>query len=173
MVEKKGFDLLIDAFAAMTPPNPELGLVIGGDGPVRERLRHQVDVRGLSDRVLLPGTLSRGQSLGHGRTRASSSFRHGLSPLGSSFLEALRAGTPVVVSSRGGASEIVRHEVEGLVVDPCDAVALAGAIGGVIRDPERRSQMARAGRDRVVDYAWELVIERYLSLYASVLGESS
>ncbi len=170
MVEKKGFDLLIDAFAAMAPADPEMGLVIGGDGPVRERLRYQVGARDLSDRVLLPGTLSRGQVAWAMAKASVFVLPSRVEPSGIVVLEALRAGTPVIVSSRGGAGEIVRDGVEGRVVDPYDTGALAGAIEDLMREPGRRSSMKGAGRNRVMSYSWEAILDRYLSLYEVVVG---
>jgi glycogen synthase len=85
-------------------------------------------------------------------------------PFGIVVLEAMAAGLPVVVSARGGASEIVRDGVDGLVVDPFDRDALASAIDSVLSDTEQRKRLITAGRERVGNFDWPLITHRYLEI---------
>jgi hypothetical protein len=88
-------------------------------------------------------------------------------PFGLVLLEALARGRPVVAPRTGGAAEIVRDGVDGLLVDVADPQAFAGAIAGLLEDPARREAMGRAGRERVTERftvermareAWELTL---------------
>jgi glycosyltransferase involved in cell wall biosynthesis len=74
-----------------------------------------------------------------------------LEPFGLVVAEALARGVPVVAPERGGPAEIVRDGVDGLLVDPDDASALAAAIVRLLRDPELRRRMGDAGRARVAE----------------------
>lgn len=164
-VEKKGFDLLIDAFARLAPNHPEVGLVIGGDGAARPGLAARAQSLGLSGRVALPGMLSRGQVAWAMHNAAAFVLPSRVEPFGIVVLEALQAERPVIVSARGGASEIVHNGKEGLVVDPFDCAALAAAITRILDDAGLGKRLAEAGRTRVIDFAWEAITERYVEVY--------
>lgn len=69
-------------------------------------------------------------------------------PLGNATLEAMAAGRPVVGSRVGGIPEMVVDGVTGLLVPPGNAAELAGALEGMVRDPERIRSFGRAGRAR-------------------------
>jgi glycosyltransferase involved in cell wall biosynthesis len=88
-----------------------------------------------------------------------------IEPFGIVTLEALAAGCPVVVSSRGGAPEIVRSGTDGVVVDPLDRSALTGSINTLLSDAGLRERLARAGRQRAQQYAWPQIALNYLELY--------
>lgn len=62
--------------------------------------------------------------------------------------EALACGTPVIASAQGGLSEVVRHGIDGLLVPPGDAQALAAAMGDVIDDTSLRTRLAKGARMR-------------------------
>ena len=165
VVEKKGFDLLLNAFRRIAPRHPDVGLVIGGSGPARDGLIQATAEAGLRERVAFPGTLSRAQvgwALG-----AASVFvlPSRVEPFGIVVLEALRAGCPAIVSAHGGATEIVRDGVDGLIVDPTDTNELATAIGRLLSDDSLAGRLARSGRARVASFDWESITDRYRDLY--------
>lgn len=83
-------------------------------------------------------------------------------------LEAWRAGTALVMTSRGGALDFVRHEQNGLLVDPTDVDALAAAITRIVSDDELRTRVARGGRDDVSGFTWSRAADAYERLYERV-----
>lgn len=165
VVEKKGFDLLIDAFAAIARNHPQVGLVVGGDGAARPDLLARAKAHGLADRVSLPGTLSRGQVAWAMHNATAFVLPSRIEPFGIVVLEALRAGLPAIVSARGGAPEIVRDGKEGLVVDPFNRDAVGAALDRVLNDAQLRSQLSEAGRLRATRYAWGHITDQYLAAY--------
>jgi glycosyltransferase involved in cell wall biosynthesis len=165
VVEKKGFDLLLEAFAKLAPQHPGVGLVIGGDGAARQGLENQVRVLGLDDRVVLPGRLDRAGVAWAMANAEVFTLPSRVEPFGIVVIEALRAGCPVVVSARGGAPEIVRHEHEGLVADPLDTAAYSEAISRLLGDPSLAARLAAAGRQRVEDFSWGRIADQYAQLY--------
>lgn len=168
VVEKKGFDLLLAAFARLAARRPDVGLVIGGDGAARAALIRATAAAGLAGRVVFPGSLSRAQVAWLMRAAAVFVLPSRVEPFGIVVLEALRAGRPVVVSARGGASEIVRDGVEGLVVDPCDTAALTAAIERLLSDTSLAERLARTGTARVAEFDWASLARRYRELYQRV-----
>jgi glycosyltransferase involved in cell wall biosynthesis len=97
----------------------------------------------------------------------SSSSSEGL-PL--SFLEAMACGVCVVATESGGAQEVVSHEATGLLAPIKDPEALGRALLSVLADPNLRTALAAAGRERVIqEFSLEGTIERYKALYARLL----
>lgn len=168
VVAKKGFDLLVEGFAKMAAEHPGVGLIIGGEGAARPALLDLARRLGLQDRVVLPGRLDRGQVAWAMDNAAVFVLPSRVEPFGIVVLEALRAGRPVVVSSRGGAPEIVRHEREGLVADPFDTEGLAAAVARLLDDTALAGRLAAAGRRRVEDFSWERITGEYSKLYHEV-----
>jgi glycosyltransferase involved in cell wall biosynthesis len=95
-----------------------------------------------------------------------------------SLLEAASCGRAIVASDMPGCREIVRPggpgmgEETGLLVPPGDVAALAEAIKALVRDPERRRAMGRAGRHLVErEFSEERIAAQTLALYETVLRE--
>lgn len=168
VVAKKGFDLLVEAFARLVPGRPGLGLVLAGDGPSRAGLVDQAARLGVADRVHFAGSLGRAEVAWAMAAAEVFVLPSRVEPFGIVVLEALRAARPVVVSSRGGAKEIVRHEREGLLADPFDGAELAGAIARLLDDHELARQLAEAGRRRADDFDWAAIADGYRGIYQRV-----
>jgi glycosyltransferase involved in cell wall biosynthesis len=65
-------------------------------------------------------------------------------PFGIVLLEAAAAGLPLIASPHGGATwDLIGDEGGGLIVDPCDTEALAGALISLATDPARRRELGR------------------------------
>jgi glycosyltransferase involved in cell wall biosynthesis len=96
------------------------------------------------------------------------SYREGLPK---ALLEAAACGKPVVTTDVPGCREIVRHNVNGLLVPVRNAPALADAIRLLLQSPPLRQRFGRAGRliaER--EFAEDLVIDQTLAVYRRLLG---
>lgn len=96
------------------------------------------------------------------------SYREGLPR---SLLEAAARGRPLVATDVPGCREVVRDGVNGILVPPRDAAALAGAIKALARDAALRRKMGAAGR-RIVEaeFADAIVLRSVLGLYERLGG---
>ncbi|RMH34366.1 MAG: glycosyltransferase family 1 protein [Nitrospirae bacterium] len=98
------------------------------------------------------------------------SFREGLPKI---LLEAAACGKPLIATDVPGCRAVVRHQYNGLLVPPHDALALADAIASVLGDADRREAMGRAGRDMVVrEYSTPIITRVTLALYRELLSLS-
>jgi glycosyltransferase involved in cell wall biosynthesis len=76
----------------------------------------------------------------------------------------------VVASSLTGYGGVVGGGVDGLLVPPNDANALAAAIRRVLSEPELAATLAAAGRTRADTFSWQAVAPRLEAVYDRVLG---
>jgi phosphatidylinositol alpha-mannosyltransferase/D-inositol-3-phosphate glycosyltransferase len=169
IVEKKGFDLLLEAYAGLDPKRHEVDLVIAGAGGAVDALRQQAAGLGVEGRVHLVGRLDR-QAVAEAMTAATLFVMPSrVEPFGIVILEAWRAGVAVVASNRGGAPEFVRDGQDGVLVDPFDTSALTAALDHLLADPVERNRIAAAGPARVDDFSWLRIAAVYGSIYRSVV----
>jgi glycosyltransferase involved in cell wall biosynthesis len=88
--------------------------------------------------------------------------------LGTTVLDAMLAGVPVVATAAGGVAEVVRDGVDGLLVPVGDGAALGTAIKRVLEDGRLRASLRRAGRDRVQQFSIERTVRGTLQAYRAV-----
>ena len=86
------------------------------------------------------------------------------------LVEAMAAGVPVIASDIPGYREVLRHEVDGLLVPPRQPGALAAAIRRVLTDPACAERLELAGRERASEFSWERVVPRIEAVYQDALG---
>jgi glycosyltransferase involved in cell wall biosynthesis len=165
----KRIELALDAVPLVLAAEPDARfLVVGGgdeavDAGYPAELHQRVERLGIEHAVTFTGHVDDAAD----RIAALDVLVHtaDLEPFGLVITEALARGVPVVAPREGGPAEIVRNGVDGLLVDPQDAPAVADAVVSLLRDPERRRRMGEAGRARVAERfseqrmvreAWEL-----------------
>ena len=156
---EKGMDLLIDAFARLTTPDARL--VIGGDGPERQRLVEQAADLGISDRVRFLGRVaSAAEVYGLSRVAAVPSRTEAF---GMTTVEALSAGLQVVATDCEGSREILAGQY-GELVPVGDAAALATALDRALaRQPNPTPGVARAR-----EFSAEAGIDQWERLFAGL-----
>lgn len=147
---EKGFDLLIDAFAAIAASRPEWGLLVAGRGSEYHALESQISRLGMEERILLAGsTEDPTATLADSDVFVLPSRYEGF---GIALIEAMAAGLPVVAfDCPAGPREIVRHGVDGLLVPDGDIAALSAALDDIMSDPTRRATLAQEASRRVND----------------------
>jgi hypothetical protein len=90
------------------------------------------------------------------------------------LFEYMAAGLPVVVSDFPMWRRIVEEAGCGLLVDPLDPAAIAGAIRRLLADPVEAEAMGRRGRTAIVDrFAWHTEEAKLLNLYSHLDGSRS
>lgn len=96
------------------------------------------------------------------------SYREGLPKI---LIEAAAIGRAIVTTNVPGCREIVIDGVNGLLVPPRTVAPLASAIQSLLEQPDRRHQMARAGRDLFEkDFTLDRVISQTFEVYTELLG---
>ena len=157
LVEKKGFDLLLDAVAELAPKHPQLQLVLLGDGDCRGGLEDQARRLGIVELVTFAGSTPQDE-VAQWMRRADvlvAPCRVGTDgnqdALPTVLIEALGAGLPSVTTPVAGIPEIITHGQDGLIVACDDVSALAGAIGSLLESPTKRAALSAAGPAKLAD----------------------
>jgi glycosyltransferase involved in cell wall biosynthesis len=90
-------------------------------------------------------------------------------------IEAMACGVPVVATTGGALPEVVGTDGEtGLLVPPNDPGALAGAIGRLLDDPDLRTRLGDAGRQRVLGrFTWEVTARGTVEQYQALMAENA
>ncbi len=154
LTPRKGFDVLIRAFASAFGRDEGAMLHIGGGGAERGALESLIDALGLTGRVRLLGELTREQvrtAMWEANAFVCASHHE---TFGVVLIEALSTGIPVVSTRCGGPEEIVDPEV-GLLVDRGDVAQLAAALQRIREEhpysADRLREFARVryGRDTI------------------------
>lgn len=140
LTPEKGLELLIEA-----AQEAEVQVVVAGDGPLMAKLTEK-----RSSGVRLLGHLDGSrvdELLRNCRAAVVPSLWYENAPM--SVLEAMATGKAVIASRIGGIPEQVRHETDGILVEPGDKDSLANALSRLAKDGQLAEQLGQAGRERV------------------------
>jgi glycosyltransferase involved in cell wall biosynthesis len=154
LVEKKGFDVLVEAVAILAGRGvPVEAVIVGHRAPIEPEvgpgLERSIHERGLAGRVHLLGPKTQAELFDEYRRAsafclpcrvAGSGDRDGIPNV---LVEAMACGLPVVGTEVSGLPELVDSERNGLLVPPEDAEAVADALLGLYRDPELAHSLGR------------------------------
>jgi glycosyltransferase involved in cell wall biosynthesis len=149
LTSHKDHATLVEAMALLRPRLGAARLVVLGEGELRGALEALVHERGLADRVVFAGFRRDLDVLLPAFSVFCLSSR--LEGLGTSLLDAMAFGLPVVATAAGGIPEAVEDGVTGRLAPPRDPRALADALADVLSDEPRRRALGAAGRRRFLE----------------------
>ncbi len=146
---QKGHRVLLDALQAVRAEFPRVRLVCVGEGSLRDELERRVGELGLEESVRFVGYQSNVPDwLALADVVVLPSFYEGL-PIAA--IEALAAEKPVVATAVDGTPEVVIDGKTGFTVSAGDAQGLAAALCTLLRTPDLRRCLGRAGRQRALE----------------------
>ncbi|PKN49481.1 MAG: hypothetical protein CVU63_02030 [Deltaproteobacteria bacterium HGW-Deltaproteobacteria-20] len=159
--------LLLEAAREVVAKEPRARFVLAGEGPLRAELERTASDLGLGDRFRFLGYRSdMPRVISALDVYVLSSLWEGL-PL--ALLEALAMGKPVVATRVGGNPEVVDHGVNGFIVPPRDASALAQALLKTCRDDAFRRNARDVNRTRFeTQFSLQAMVSAHEKLYVEV-----
>lgn len=174
---RKGHDLMLEAVAALRRGGRRVRYVVVGEGSERERLVGLAESLGVADAVVFTGAVPADALPRY--FAAADIFCHpnrvdgtDIEGFGIVFLEAAAAGVPTIGGASGGVPEAVADGVTGLLVSGRSAEELTTALATLLDRPDRRAEMGRAGRDRVLRaFSWETAAARVATVHQRILEE--
>jgi glycosyltransferase involved in cell wall biosynthesis len=170
----KGQDIFLRALADLRADRPEIrGRVVGsamfGEEDHERKLRDLAAELGLGDAVEFTGFVEGVEA----ELAGLDALVHASvvpEPFGQVVVEGMAAGLPVVATSSGGPAEIITDGVDGLLVPPGDAAALADALRRLLGDKKLRDELGRAARKRAEDFAPDVIGAQVRGLYEELLA---
>lgn len=176
LVGVKGVDKLIMAMPHVLQKYPKAKLVVVGVGDLQEYLTNLVKIMRLHDIVKLNfNFISEEERILHYAACDVAVFPSLYEPFGIVALEAMSMERPVVVGAAGvsGMREIVicRGEDQcGFHIDPSNPSDIAWGINSALENPEKRKQLGKNGRKRVLEeFTWDKIAERTIELYKQIV----
>lgn len=168
--EEKGFHHLINAVSRLIIDGHPIGLIIAGEGHLREQLQQQISELELQDHVRLAGFMSDPGELYRAIDLfVLSSLREGLPNV---VLEAMASQRAVVTTHCNGIPKLVQHEQNGLVVPTDDENSLYRAIRECVLSDTQRNELAKAGRRTIEDsFCFDRRMEKVVGVYRQLSKE--
>lgn len=163
----KGHETLIRAIARTLPTQPNLRLMLIGEGARRPTLETLIRELGLAEVVRLHGEVSEAREvIGAFDIAVQASESEGLP---NAVLEAAAAGLPIVATDAGGTAEVLDGGRTGICVPIGDEAAIAEALGRLVDDPALRKSLGDAAKAHVQrDFGVERFVAETAALYEEV-----
>ncbi len=168
LVEKKGFDLLIRAFAQVAPEFPQVHLLIAGDGEERPRLEQCIAEVGSGDRIRLLGMTDRQTTISLFLGCEFFVLSSRIEPFGIVVLEAMAANKPVLATRSGGVVDLIRPGTNGLLVD-ANEDSLAEGIRQMLLHSEETRAMGSKAAETIRERTWRAVTQQFVDVFDRVV----
>lgn len=162
----KGHVTAVRAMGHLVGRHPDLRLLLaGGVGPAEQAVLDEIHRLGLERQVIRTGRLSSPTMVALIEAADVVVFPSGYEGFGIPALEAMTAGTPVVVADAGALTELVADA--GVVVPAHDDAQLAVEVHRILDEPDHRDALVAAGYRRADRFDPERTAERLLAAYRS------
>ena len=164
----KDLPTLIKAFARAHRRQPQLRLLIAGEGEDRDDLMALTRELGVEGEVCFAGWVSDMDSFYHALdvntlTSVSETFPY-------SITEGARAGLPTVSSRVGGVPYLIDHAVTGYLFEPGDVETLAGYLEALAADEDLRRKLGKRLYDKAkAEYSISTTLDKQIEIYEAVL----
>ena len=171
LVSRKRHSDVLRAMWALREARPELRWVVVGDGPERGPLQRLAAELGLLDRVDFLGPLPHAEAVAAARTGSVFVLPSVDEAFGVAYVEAMAGSVPAIgCRGEGGPEEIAAAGGGIRLVAPGDPEALAGAIDGLLAEPEWRREVGEQARANVAaNFTWEACGRATVEAYSEAL----
>lgn len=171
-LDQKGLEILIRA-ASILPNSIRWRLdIVGEDWGGAAKILELAQKLKIRERVRILGRLDEAKLVDAYYSADVLVMPSLFEPFGIVLLEAMASGLPIVASNVGGVPEVVDEEKTGLLVEPGNPKSLAAALEYILSNESLRRSMGRAGRKRVSQFSWDLIVPKILKVYEQVIAEN-
>ena len=163
VAKHKGQKVLIEAASLLEKSHPNLHIVFFGDGADKEELESlSKDIKNITWMGFKPKI---GDYLPYFDLFAFPSRNEGL---GSTLLDVMDAGVPIIASNVGGIPDIVIDNETGILVEANDSSALKDAIIKLSSDKALQTRLVEGAKKQIENYTPQKMAERYFSIYKKI-----
>ncbi len=173
LVHEKGAHILVNAVPKVLDKT-NAKFIIVGNGYMKDQLSDLTKAMGMAHKVLFTGFIDNDTLRKLQRCADVCVVPSLFEPFGIVALEAMAAGSPVVVSDTGGLSEIVNHDVDGVKVYTGDPDSLSWGITRILTDEPFAKRLKTAALKKVQEkYNWDTIALQTKATYDAILSEYS
>lgn len=168
----KSPDNLVKAFKNVIKKNPDTFLLFAGSGIMMDELKRLSISLKIEDKVRFDGFI--GKDLRPYYYKAAdlfclpSTLSTECYPL--SILESMASGTPIIASKIGGIPDIVKDNINGILVEPGDVSNLSNSISSILNDDMLKKVMGINCKKNIEDYAWNNISRMTEQIYKDVIN---
>lgn len=168
LVHKKGFDLLIRAFAQIADEFPRVHLLIAGDGEERAMLERLIDELKMRERIALLGFADRPTSIALFWGCEFFVLSSRIEPFGIVVVEAMAARQAVLATKSGGVIDLIQDGINGLLVEPT-VEALANGMRRMLAHSDETRAMGERAPQTIQQHTWAAVTDEFLRVFERVI----
>jgi glycosyltransferase involved in cell wall biosynthesis len=166
LIPCKRVDGLVRAVAQLD----NVGLVIVGDGPERERLEAAIHAAGVADRVYCAGQRSKAETLALMAACDLFMLNSTHEGLPHVVLEAMDMGLPVIATAVGGTPEVVEDGENGRLIAPTDANLLCAVLSPLVSSPSERQRLALGAKRTAARFRFSIMVQETEALLLQSAG---
>jgi len=168
LAPRKNLRFLLDAFNLAQQQQPNIALVLVGDGPQRDELRQYTEQLDLTAAVRFTGYIAEADKVDYYNLADIFVFPSLLEGFGMAVAEAMACGVPVVSSNAASLPEVVGDA--GLLASPTDVAQFSQQILRLAQDSDLRRELGEQGRLRVEEnFSWLKAAHTTFDAYTQVL----
>ena len=146
---------------------PNVKFVVAGSGDMEYRMIERAAELGIGDKMLFAGFL-RGDDIARAYKMADVYVMPSVSePFGITPLEAIKNGTPAIISKTSGVSEVIKNTI---AIDFWDIDRMTNAVAGILKYPSLKHTMSEEGFKEIRNINWDKSAERCVEVYNKVLA---
>lgn len=165
---RKGIRYLIEAVSQLISKYPQIRLQIVGEGNEKKNLEEQVKKLKLENVVEFCGLIKH-QNLPDYYRKSNvfvlPSLNEGMS---NTMLEALASGLPIIATDTGGTRELIKGDINGLLIKMRDSGDIAQKIEILIQNKDLRQKMGKESRSLAEKFSWKNVAGQYAAVYKNI-----
>jgi len=171
VAHEKNINFLLEMHVKLLKRHPDTLLVITGEGPAEESIKHSINKLGITNKVKMIGYLDRSHELiacykaADIFVFASKSETQGLV-----LLEAMACGIPIITTPNTAGPDIITDGVEGFIIPIRDVEALKDKLEWCYSHPQELAEMGRAARRKAEELNWGLYRQRLANKVQSLLS---
>ena len=168
----KGLEDLLVSVEFVIRHYPQLRCLIAGEGPLRSKLKAEIDRRGLGANITLVGQISDRTELA-ALYRGAALYIHPshYEGLPTALLEAMACGCPSIATDVGSVSSVLHNNLNGLLVEPRQPTQLAAAMLRMLDRPELADRLGHQAASTVAaQYTWSTLGQKYLDCYQALVS---
>ena len=168
--EEKGHEIFLKAAPEVSRRRKGVKFLIVGDGPLKGHLKSYTAAHNLTDQVIFTGIRTDIPDIySISSILVNASFIEGL-PL--TILEAMASKLPVIATAVGAVPQVIKHGVNGILIEAGDFMRLSAEICALIDDSQKRELLAeQAYRDACANFNVAIMANSYRELYQKVIRE--